>query len=130
MASGELKLLAIYEMGGYPNFLPLYHSLGFSVQVVNSIRKARVLLKKEIPDVIVAEYNFQSQFRDRTSNLETLMAILEKYGETKVVAFYDSETAHKLVTFQQHFPLYATFPYPVNEPELKAVLDMIVDSAS
>ena len=127
---GELKLLAIYEMGGYPNFLPLYQSLGFSVEVVNSMRKARALLKKEIPDVIIAEYNFQSQFRDRTSNLETLMAILEKYGETKVIAFYDSETMHKLAQFQRRFPLYATLPYPVSEQELKAVLDMVMDSAS
>ena len=125
---GDLKLLAIYEMGGYPNFLPLYHSLGFSVQVVNSIRKARSLLKKEVPDVIVAEYNFQSQFRDRSSNLETLMAILEKYGETKVIAFYDSETAHKLALFQQHFPLYATLPYPVNEQQLQDALQSIVAS--
>ena len=127
---GELKLLAIYEMGGYPNFLPLYHSLGFSVQVVNSIRKARSLLKKEIPDVIVAEYNFQSQFRDRSSNLETLMAILEKYGETKVIAFYDTETAHKLAQFQQHFPLYATLPYPVNEQQLQDALQSVVTSLS
>lgn len=125
---GELKLLAIYEMGGYPNFLPLYHSLGFSVQVVNSIRKARALLKKEIPDVIVAEYNFQSQFRDRTSNLETLMAILQKYGETKVIAFYDGETAHKLALFQQRFSLYATLAYPVQEEGLKDVLLTVISA--
>ncbi len=129
-ADGKLKLLAIYEMGGYPNFLPLYHSLGFSVQVVNSIRKAHALLKKEIPDVIVAEYNFQSQFRDRTSNLETLMAILEKYGETKVIAFYDSETMHKLELFQQHFPLYATLAFPVQQQELQDVLQTVVASGS
>ena len=61
-------------MGGYPNFIPLYKSLGFEVHVENSMRKARSYLKKTTPDVIVAEYNFQSQFRDRTSNLETLMA--------------------------------------------------------
>ena len=127
-APDELKLLAIYEMGGYPNFLPLYHALGFSVQVVNSIRKARSLLKKEVPDVIVAEYNFQSQFRDRTSNLETLMAILQKYGETKVIAFYDGEMAHKLALFQQSFPLYATLAFPVQEQELQDALQSVVAS--
>jgi hypothetical protein len=127
-APDELKLLAIYEMGGYPNFLPLYHAIGFSVQVVNSIRKACSLLKKEVPDVIVAEYNFQSQFRDRTSNLETLMAILQKYGETKVIAFYDGEMAHKLALFQQHFPLFATLSYPVNEQKLRAALLSVKDT--
>ena len=80
------RLLAIIEMGGYPNFMPLYQSLGFSVEVVNSMRKARSALKKETPDVIVAEYNFQSQFRDRTSNLETLMAGLS-CGEVSLNAW-------------------------------------------
>ncbi|MGB5761809.1 MAG: hypothetical protein WBM58_04585, partial [Sedimenticolaceae bacterium] len=67
-------LLAIMELGGYPNLVPLYQRLGFSVEVVGSQRKARILLKKRVPDVVVAEYIFQSDFRDRTSNLESLMA--------------------------------------------------------
>ena len=73
------QLLAIVELGGYPNLIPLYRKLGFSVEVVNSQRKARGLLKKSLPDVIVAEYIFQSDFRDRTSNLETLMAVLQRH---------------------------------------------------
>lgn len=53
-----MRLLAIIELGGYPNLLPLYQRLGFEVDVVNSQRKARSYLKKTIPDVIVAEYIF------------------------------------------------------------------------
>lgn len=127
-ASARPRLLAIYEIGGYANFMPLYQSLGFTVEVVNSMRKAGVRLKREIPDVIVAEYNFQSQFRDRTSNLETLMATLEKYGKTRVVAFYDTGAAHKLAQFQQRFPLYAALPYPVDEQRLRDVLNTVVDA--
>jgi hypothetical protein len=41
---------------------PLYRSLGFEVEVVASQRKAQAVLKRRIPDVIVAEYNFQSDF--------------------------------------------------------------------
>ena len=127
-ASARPRLLAIYEIGGYANFMPLYQSLGFTVEVVNSMRKAGVRLKREIPDVIVAEYNFQSQFRDRTSNLETLMATLEKYGKTRVVAFYDTGAAHKLAQFQQRFPLYAALSYPVDEQRLRDVLNSVVDA--
>ena len=116
------RLLAIIEMGGYPNFIPLYQSMGFSVEVVNSMRKARTSLKKEAPDVVVAEYNFQSQFRDRTSNLETLMAVLQKHGGTKVIAFYEKETQHKLDQLTERFPLHATLTYPVQESELRAAL--------
>ena len=117
-----MKLLAIIEMGGYPNFIPLYESLGFTVDVVNSVRKARGYLKKEVPEVIVAEYNFQSQFRDRTSNLETLMAILQKQGESKVIAFYDREAEHKLALLRERFQLFATIPFPVEERALRLAL--------
>ncbi|MDX1345888.1 MAG: hypothetical protein R3179_08310 [Sedimenticolaceae bacterium] len=116
------SLLAIIEMGGYPNFIPLYKSMGFTVEVVNSMRKARSALKKQAPDVIVAEYNFQSQFRDRTSNLETLMAVLQKHGGAKVIAFYEKETQHKLEQLTERFPLHATLTYPVQESELRSAL--------
>ena len=91
-----MKLLSIIELGGYPNLLPLYQRLGFDVDAVNSQRKARAYLKKTIPDVIVAEYIFQSDFRDRTSNLETLMAVLQRHPQVKVVVFYLPEQAEKL----------------------------------
>jgi len=51
-------LLAIMELGGYPNLTPLYRRLGFETEIVNSQRKAQSFLKQRIPDVIVAEYNF------------------------------------------------------------------------
>lgn len=123
------SLLAIIEMGGYPNFIPLYKSMGFSVEVVNSMRKARSALKKQAPDVIIAEYNFQSQFRDRTSNLETLMAVLQKHGGAKVIAFYEKETQHKLDQLTERFPLHATLTYPVQESELRAALAPLVSAS-
>lgn len=119
------QLLAIIEMGGYPNFIPLYQSLGFAVHVEHSVRKARSYLKTQHPDVIVAEFNFQSQFRDRTSNLETLMAVLEKHAPTKVIAFYDLETAHKLAILLERFPLHATLPFPINETDLRRALQAV-----
>jgi hypothetical protein len=121
------RLLAIIEMGGYPNFIPLYQSLGFSVEVVNSMRKARVSLKKQTPDVIVAEYNFQSQFRDRTSNLETLMAVLEKHGNAKVIAFYEKETEQKLELLTDRFPLHATLAFPIEEGAVREALSSLND---
>ena len=101
------KLLSIIELGGYPNLLPTYQKLGFDVEVVNSQRKARSALKKSIPDVIVAEYIFQTDFRDRTSNLETLMAVLQKHPDVKVVVFYLPEQAEKLAILEARFPLFA-----------------------
>lgn len=115
-------LLAIVELGGYPNLLPLYRRLGFSVDVVNSQRKARVYLKRHSPDVIVAEYIFQSDFRDRTSNLETLMAILQRHPGVRVIVFYLPEQAGKLALLESRFPLFAKIPFPVTEEAVAEAL--------
>jgi DNA-binding NtrC family response regulator len=116
------RLLAIIELGGYPNLLPLYKKLGFSVEVVNSQRKARTLLKKDVPDVVVAEYIFQSDFRDRTSNLETLMAVLQRHPQVKVLVFYLPEQAEKLAILEARFPLFAKIAFPVKADEVERVL--------
>jgi DNA-binding NarL/FixJ family response regulator len=116
------SLLAIVELGGYPNFIPLYQRLGFSVTVLNSQRKARNYLKKNHPDVIVCEYNFQSDFRDRTSNLETLMAVLQKYPDIRLVVFYQSEHESKFAQVRDRFQIYAALTFPVDPIELKEVL--------
>ena len=123
------SLLSIIELGGYPNLLPLYQRLGFSVEVVNSQRKARSLLKKSIPDVIVAEYIFQSDFRDRTSNLETLMAVLQRHPQVRVVVFYLPEQAQKLALLESRFPLYAKIAFPITPEKVQAALAPLLSAA-
>ncbi len=62
-------LLSITELGGYPDFTSLYESLGYQVEKTDSVRKAVKLIRSKKPSVMVAEFNFQSDFRDRTSSL-------------------------------------------------------------
>ena len=120
--SGGPRLLAIIELGGYPNLLTLYRRLGFDTEVVNSQRKAQAALKKRLPDVIVTEYNFQSDFRDRTSNLETLMAYLQRHPGVKVIAFYQPEFLPKFEAMNARFPLFAAIPVPVTESAVEEAL--------
>ena len=115
-------LLAIIELGGYPNFAPLYQRLGFSVQHVNSQRKARAWLKHNCPAVIVAEYNFQSDFRDRSSNLETLMAWLQRNPETRLVVFYPPEHRDRLQQLRERFEVFEAMPLPVDAALLERAL--------
>jgi DNA-binding NtrC family response regulator len=125
-----VRLLSIIELGGYPNLLPLYQRLGFTVDVVNSQRKARSLLKKTVPDVIVAEYIFQSDFRDRTSNLETLMAVLQRHQQVKVIVFYLPEQAEKLALLEARFPLFAKIAFPVRPEAVESALQGVLATAS
>jgi len=122
MADKPASLLAIVELGGYPNFVPLYQRLGFDTMVLNSQRKARNYLKKQQPDVIVCEYNFQSDFRDRTSNLETILAVLQKYPDVKMVVFYMPEHEAKFSQVCERFNIFASLTFPVDEQKLETVL--------
>ena len=126
MAAAAPRLLAIIELGGYPNFVPLYERLGFQVDAVTSQRKARSYLKERRPAVIVAEYNFQSDFRDRTSNLETLMAVLQRYPDVKVVVFYQEEHAPKFEVLRSRFAIHAALPFPVDAGRLETVLREVI----
>jgi hypothetical protein len=127
-ANRQPHLLAIIELGGYPNFTPLYKRLGFDAELLSSQRKAQAALKRRIPDVIVAEYNFQSDFRDRTSNLETLMARLQKHPEVRVVCIYQPEYQHKLDALRERFPVFAALPLPVSEAAMEEVLRRAIDA--
>jgi DNA-binding NtrC family response regulator len=122
MSDRAPTLLAIVELGGYPNLTPLYRSLGFEVEVVASQRKAQAALTRQIPEVIVAEYNFQSDFRDRTSNLETLMARLQRHPEVKLICFYQSEYRHTLDAMIARFPIFEAIPFPVEPARVEAAL--------
>ena len=116
------RLLGIIELGGYPNLTGLYRRLGLGVELVNSQRKAQAALKRRLPDLIVTEYNFQSDFRDRTSNLETLMARLQRHPEVRVICFYQAEHRHKLEAMLDRFPVFEALALPVDEATVEAAL--------
>jgi ActR/RegA family two-component response regulator len=108
-------LYSIVELGGYPDFGPEYRRSGFQVVSVPSVRKALALMKKDPPDVVVAEFNFQSDFRDRTSTLETLMATLQsRYPDCKSIVLYEPEVTHAFQRLQATFPVDVALPFPVD----------------
>lgn len=119
-------LLAVIELGGYPSFAPLYESLGFSVHVESSVRNAIRKLKQLQPLVIVAEFNFQSDFRDRTSSLESLMSVVQRMPTCQVIVFYEQEFAHQLQRLTSQHPVFATLAFPIDEAALKQALQQIL----
>jgi DNA-binding NtrC family response regulator len=116
------SLLSLIELGGYPDFSPLYRRAGFTVTTVNTARKAIAAVKKAPPAVIVAEFNYQSDFRDRTSSLESLLAAAERHAGIKVIVFYEKESRHQLDKLLAQFSVFATLAYPIAEQALEAEL--------
>jgi DNA-binding NtrC family response regulator len=129
MSDKAPRLLAIVELGGYPNLLPLYKRLGLQTEMVSSQRKALAYLKKQVPDLVVAEYNFQSDFRDRTSNLETLMSRLQRNPHVKVIVFYQEEHRHKLDVLLARFPVFEAVSFPVTEARVESALRRALSDA-
>ena len=115
-------MLSIIELGGYPNFTPLYESLGYEVVVATRMRKALGFLKKRQPDVIVAEFNFQSDFRDRTSSLESLLAAVQRFPEVRVIVFYEQEFTMQFDKLRARLQVYKALTFPVDAPMLQACL--------
>jgi DNA-binding NarL/FixJ family response regulator len=121
--AGQRILLSIVELGGYPDFKRLYESLGYKVLQANTVRKALGLLKKNQPDVIVAEFNFQSDFRDRTSSLESLLAVVQRAQYGRVIIFYDKDQEHQLARLTGAYPLISkTLPFPIDSDALQTVI--------
>jgi hypothetical protein len=121
MAPAKL-LLSIVELGGYPNFSPLYQSLGYTTVVENRMRKAIAFLRRQQPDVIVAEFNFQSDFRDRTSSLESLLAVVQRLPDTRVVVLYDREYQPQFEKLRARLPVHAALAFPVSADDLRGCL--------
>ncbi len=120
-------LLSIVEIGGYPDFSSLYSRKGFEIERVDSMRKATKRLKKVQPAVIVAEFNFQSDFRDRTSSLETLMAAVQCNSDCNVIVFYEKEQQTQLQRLLDVFDIFATVSFPVDECVIDEVLERMLE---
>lgn len=115
-------LLSISEIGGYPNFIPLYEKLGFEIMAETSMRRVLKLLKKKTPNVIVAEFNYQSDFRDRTSSLESMMSVVQRHNDIKVIIFYDKEHKEQLAKLQARYSIATTLSFPIDEKKLELAI--------
>lgn len=122
MSAESPLLIQVVELGGYPNFTALYQRLGYRVETVNTGRKAISLLKKLKPDVVVTEFNYQFDFRDRTSHLESILAVLQPLSETRVVVFYDKAEQDQFDKVVERFPGFTAMAYPIEPAGLEAAL--------
>jgi hypothetical protein len=127
-ASGKPVLLSIIEIGGYPDFTKLYEAAGYHVLNADSTRKAVKLIRQQKPQVIVAEFNFQSDFRDRTSSLETLLSSTQGVADTCMIVFYEKEFEAHYQRFLQSFSVAASLTFPIDEQQLRSSLSELAGS--
>lgn len=122
MVSSNPVLLSIIEFGGYPDFSGLYRETGYEVIATDSVRKAVKLIRKHKPTVIVAEFNFQSDFRDRTSSLETVFSSLQGVVEANVIVFYEKEYSQQYQKLLSQFKVFESLEFPIDAERLNKAL--------
>jgi DNA-binding NarL/FixJ family response regulator len=120
--SAQPGLLMVNAFIGTASYKKLYQELGFSVITEWSERKAISLVRKTPPAVIVADFYHQTDFRDRLSNLESLLAAVQAAPKTHILIFYEPAHQTALETVRQRFRVDVALPLPVEEAVLRATL--------
>ena len=114
------------ETGGYAHLVPIYRKLGFEVELMPSVRKAQAWLKRNRPSVVVAEFSFDPGFRDRMSNLESLLASLHKSNtEARVVVLIEKQHLPRLEPVKARYPIHETLTFPIDTGKLEEILKTI-----
>ncbi len=116
------QLLAVVEFLAHNRLRTLYEAAGYAVQNEFAVRKAITWLRKNSPAVVAADFYYQPDFRDRVSNLESLLASEQSMPGVKVVVFYDPLHQAALDKVAQRFRIDAALPTPVQDGALSELL--------
>ena len=116
------RLIEFVELGGYPDLSSIYRDLGYEVETLYTPRKAVSAIKKRKPDVIVGEFNYQNEFRDRISNLESVVAAVAHMDDVRVIVLYQPAEREIFETFKERFPAILAVEQPIDVERLRELL--------
>lgn len=115
-------LLMVNTFLGTAGYKKLYQELGYAVTVEGSERRALSALKKAPPAVVVADFYHQADFRDRLSNLESVLATVQRLPETRMLVFYDPSHQSALDKVSARLRIDAALTLPVDVARLRETL--------
>ena len=123
----EKILFSIIETPAHPDFSSLYRSLGFNEVRLGSIRKANAELKKQMPDVVIAEfiYGYGSNYSGvHISNLDVFLVTLLKYkANSRVIVMVDKSEQQYVAKLNDIFPIDTILIHPVRKEQIQALLE-------
>ena len=122
MSDANKKLLSVIELGGYADVLPVYQEFAYQVTQEYTTRKAISYLKKNQVDVIVAEFNYQHTFRDRLSNLESIIAAAQTRPNVQFIVLYEREFENYLDKLRAQYDFSAEIVFPVTQEKMRTAL--------
>jgi hypothetical protein len=117
------NLLFFVDTGGFEDFTPMFIEQGFTVDFEDSQRKATKLVKKNTYQVLVAEFSHNPEFRDRVSNIESLLAGLEVSSpEVKIIILYDDINQPQLNQLKVRYKMDITLAFPIDKELLRQAI--------
>lgn len=121
-----LTLFSIIESPLHPNFSALFTHLGYQEVQLTSTRKAVSQLKKQTPDLVVADfvYGFSNNYSGvHISNLDVFLMSMQKFAPNTPVIILaapgELEYAEKM---RNICPIRAILPFTVSEAELQSAM--------
>jgi hypothetical protein len=119
-------LFSLIESPHHPNHSALFARLGYEEVQLTSTRKAVSQLKKQPPDVVVADfvYGFSNNYSGvHISNLDVLLMSMQKFApEAEVIILTTPQEMAHAEKMREICPVKAILPYTVAEQELAALL--------
>ena len=120
--SSPPSLLMVNAFIGTASYKKLYQELGYAVVTEWSERKAISLVRKTPPAIIVADFYHQTDFRDRLSNLESLLATAQSAPGTRILVFYEAAHQAALDKVRARLRIDVAMTLPVQEAQLRSIL--------
>lgn len=124
------SLLMVNAFIGTASYKKLYQELGYTVVTEWSERKAISLVRKTPPAVIVADFYHQTDFRDRLSNLESLLATAQSAPGTRILVFYEPAHQAALDKVSARLRIDAALTLPVQEEPLRGILQNWLENSA
>ncbi len=119
-------LFSIIESPAHPDFSTLYKKLGIRDIRLNSVRKANAELKKQLPDIVVAEfiYAYGSNYSGvHISNLDVFLVSLLKFkARARVIVMVDKSERQYVDKLNEIYPLDTVLVQPVHTSQMEALL--------
>lgn len=119
-------IYSIIESPVHPNFSGLYARQGLKEIRVESMRKAISQLRKDTPDIVVAEffYGYGNNYAGiNISNVDVFLLSLRKYIEdARVILFVDKSERQYVDKLNEEYPIHAVLTHPVSEAEMEKAL--------
>lgn len=119
-------LYDIIESPAHPDLGALAAELGYRRLVFGAQRKAIANLKRQPPDLVVADfyYGYGNNYAGaNVSNLDVLLRSLQRFAPTaRVVVFADQSEIRHVPRLADLFALHAVVALPASRADLKAAL--------